>query len=117
MKGLHIPVYGYPQILFDDTPKSKLHVFGNEDVLISKLNDKSSYYHYPQNYNNIHPVNFIATHLKRLHSNNYKLVVRGDIIVYSSYEGIPNTIDDDVSIDIIQQVLLCMDQLNGFSRY
>ncbi len=52
-----------------------------------------------------------------MYSNNYKLIVKGDIIIYSSYEGLPNTIDDDVSIDIIQQVLICMDNLNGFSKY
>ena len=117
MKGLHVPVYGPPQILFEELQKSKLHVFGNEDTLISSLNNESSYYHYPQNYNNVHPVNVIATHLKRIYSNNYKLIVKGDILIYSSYDGISNTIDDDVNIEIIQEVLLCMDKINGFSKY
>jgi hypothetical protein len=106
LRGLHIPVIGNPQILNKDLQSSKLHVFSQSEVLISTFDGKNNYYHYPQNYKNLHDVNFIATFLKRIYTNNYKLFIKGDILIYSSVDSLPNVIDNDVTIDFLQQVIL-----------
>lgn len=106
MRGLLIPSVGTPEIITQDLHSAKLHVFSNNDVLISTFDGKCNYYHYPQNVNNfLHP-NVLATFLKRIYTNNYNIIIRGDILVYSSVDGFPNIIDDDVPIDFLQQVIL-----------
>ena len=106
MRGLLIPVVGSPEIITQDLQSSKLKVFSTEDVLISTFDGKCNYYHYPQNIKNILQPNVLATFLKRIYTNNYTLTIRGDILVYSSADGFPNIIDDDVPIQFLQQVVL-----------
>lgn len=117
MRGLLIPTHGTPELLSDDLLDSKYLVFGQAETLVSTFDGRSNYYHYPQDLNNIHPVNVIATILKRRYTNNYKLFLKGDILVYSSSDSLPNVIDDNVDIHFLQQVLLYIDQVNESRRY
>ena len=106
MLGLHIPAIGTPDIIYEDLSSAKMYVFGSTDPVISSFDSKSNYYHYPENNTNIQPVNFIATFLKRIYSSNYNCTIKGDILVYSSLDGLPHVIDDSVSMYFLQQVAL-----------
>lgn len=114
MRGLHISPNSPPELITNDLELSKLHVFSQEETIISTFDGKSNYYHYPQNLHNIHPINKLATVLKRLYSNNHTLVVRGDILVYSSLDELPHIIDADVRFDFLQQVILYTEQINEY---
>lgn len=106
MRGLLIPAIGNPEIIIKDLNEAKLHVFSNSDILISTFDGQCNYYHYPQDHKNIHHPNVLATFLKRIYTNNYKLMIKGDILIYSSSDGFPHIIDDDVPIQFLQQVIL-----------
>ena len=111
-----IPTIGNPEVIIKDLQASKLHVFGGQEVSISTFDSKSNYYHYPQGLNNIHQTNVLATFLKRIYTNNYSLIVKGDILVYSSIDGFPHIIDDDVPLYFLQQVILFLSNHNEKSR-
>jgi hypothetical protein len=106
MYGLWIPVNSQPEIITQDLQSSILHVFGSDDVVISTFNGEANYYHYDQkNYSHL-PVNHLATVLKRIYTNNYNILLRGDILVYSSSDKFPHIIDDSVPFDFLQQVAM-----------
>jgi hypothetical protein len=104
--GLHIPSIGTPDVLYQDLSSAKMYVFGSTDPVISTFDSKSNYYHYPQNKTNTQPINFIATFIKRMYSNNYNCLVKGDILVYSSLDSLPHVIDDSVPMYFLQQIAL-----------
>lgn len=106
MYGLWIPSNSQPEIITQDLISSILHVFGNNDVCISTFDGQANYYHYHQKQYNYLPVNHLATVLKRIYTNNYDLLIRGDILVYSSADSFPHIIDDSVPFYFLQQVAM-----------
>lgn len=107
MKGLLIPVYGSPEILNDSVDKAKMMVFYNKEPAISTFNSHCNYYRYNDIDALTQPINPIATFFKRMYTSRYvvKNVIRGDILVYSSFDKLPNIIDYSVPQYFIDQVV------------
>lgn len=107
MKGLLVPVSGYPEILYDDLEKVKLLIFHHQEPSLSTFNSHCNYFHHNENEALLKPVNKIATFLKRMYTHNYKIhnVIRGDILVYSSWDKFPNIVDASVPQYFVDQVI------------
>lgn len=107
MRGLLVPVSGYPEILYDDLEKVKLLIFYNHEPSLSTFNSHCNYFHYNENDSKFKPINKIATFFKRMYTHSYKMtnVIRGDILVYSSYDNLPNVVDSSVPQYFIDQVI------------
>lgn len=106
MKGLLIPVSGPPEILNDSLEKVKLIVFYNREPVISTFNSHCNYYRYNDIDSITQPVNVAATFFKRLYTHRYSIknIVRGDVLVYSSFDKLPNVIDYSVPQYFVDQV-------------
>lgn len=106
MQGLWIKSGSYPDILYDDLQSSKYMVFGDSDPSISTFDGYANYYHFPQDIHNFYPINYLASFLLRIYTNNYLSLIRGDILVYGSLDGLPMVIDSDVPYSFLEQVAL-----------
>jgi hypothetical protein len=108
MRGLHIPISDFPEILNDELTKIKDMVFLNNETTIYTFNGYANFYTYTGTIYDRMQVNKIATYFKRLYSGNYSIknVVRGPILVCGSQDGIPGIIDTSVPHSFVEQLFL-----------
>jgi hypothetical protein len=106
MHGLWISCHSSPELLSTDLQSAKYHVFSDIDPMISTFNGQVNYYHYHQKNYSYLPINHLATVLKRLYTNNNTLLLRGDIIIYSSSDGFPHIIDDSIPYYFLQEIAM-----------
>lgn len=106
MRGLHIPVSGFSEILNDDLDKIKSIVFESYDTTILTFDGYANFYIYTGEKYFSSPVNEIATFFKRIYSHNYQIsnVVRGPVLVCGSYDGIPGIVDSSVPGYFLEQL-------------
>jgi hypothetical protein len=107
LQALLIPANGYPEILTNDIDSLVHSVFGVNEVAISAFDFKFFYYHIITHSYNLYPLNYLATSLKRVYTNDYSSLsaIYGDVLVYSSiYEPTFNMLNAHHTL-FIEQVL------------
>jgi hypothetical protein len=114
MKGILIPASGYPEFMLDDIQNVKLLVFNGKTPEVATFDGISNYYQLPYLESLHYPINTVATTLKRLYTKNHNMntVIRGDILVYSSVDHLPNVIDASVHYYFVDQVINIYNQIN-----